>query len=110
MQYSYSIGETFAVSEMAVVDVFTRLIFNDQGEFTATEKTIIETFRTVDANVLMDSYSEMGEYLRNLGVREMIHLVARIREQLAAQSLGGAQQSATSASLPGDRDKGNCSN
>ena len=46
------------VSEMAIVDTFARLIFQDQGDFSLREKMIIETFKMVDANVLQDSYSE----------------------------------------------------
>ena len=83
---SFDIDEHSPVSEMAVVDTFTRLIFGDQDDFNATEEMIIQAFRSVDANVLMDTHAEMGLYLRSLGVREMIHLVSRIREQLAAES------------------------
>ncbi|MAT94412.1 MAG: hypothetical protein CME59_17670 [Halioglobus sp.] len=71
---------------MAVVDTFTRLIFDEADELGAREQVIIEAFRSVDDNVLMDTLPEMGEYLRNLGVREMIHLVARIREHIQAQA------------------------
>ena len=80
--YSDSEMEASHISEMAIVDTFTRLIFADDGGFDPREELIIETFRTVDANVLLDSYGEMGEYLSDLGVREMIHLVSRIREQI----------------------------
>lgn len=106
MRNSYNISEELAVSEMAVVDTFTRLIFNDQGDFSLTESAIIEAFRTVDANVLMDSYAQMGQYLRELGVREMIHLVARICEQLDAQRLGVARSALASANRCGSHDKG----
>jgi hypothetical protein len=84
MRYTYSDSDRDVnhISEMAIVDTFTRLIFADDSGFDLREELIIETFRTVDANVLLDSYVEMGEYLRNLGVREMIHLVSRIREQV----------------------------
>jgi hypothetical protein len=36
----------------------------------------------VDANVALDSHRDMGEYLRALGVREMIQMVARVQQQL----------------------------
>lgn len=83
MRSSCATRDVDPVSEMAIVDTFTRLIFGDQSNFSPREEMIIQTFRSVDNNVLMDSYADMGGYLRNLGVREMIHLVARIREQLA---------------------------
>ncbi|HEY6131108.1 MAG TPA: hypothetical protein VIV27_03780 [Halioglobus sp.] len=69
------------VTEMAIVNTFTKLIFGD-GSYTAKELMIIEAFRSVDANVLRDSPQEMGEYLRNLGVREMIQLVSRLRQHI----------------------------
>lgn len=89
-----------AVSEMAIVDTFTRLIFSDiEGGFDAGEQNTIAAFRHVDANVLMDTYAEMGEYLRSLGVREMIHLVPRIREDLE-QSAAAGGISAPSEGIP----------
>lgn len=71
------------VSEMAIVDTFTKLIFGECGDYSARERLIIDAFREVDTNVFRDTYPEMGEYLRNLGVHEMIHLVARLREHIA---------------------------
>ena len=67
---------------MAIVDTFTKLIFGESESYSSCERLIIDAFREVDANVFRDTYSEMGEYLRNLGVREMIHLVARLKEHL----------------------------
>lgn len=80
----YSFIEGGAVSEMAIVDTFTKLIFGEEGEFSSGELLIIETLRAVDHNVTLDDHRAMGEYLSALGVREMIQLVSRVREQLAA--------------------------
>ena len=91
-----------AVSEMAIVDTFTKLIFGADEGYSARELSIIEAFRAVDLSVLHDSHHEMGEYLRNLGVREMIHLVSRLREHMltGADALtGGCQEAADN--LPG---------
>jgi len=68
---------------MAVVDTFTKLIFGDEG-FTAREAAIIEAFRSVNPDVQHDTYPDMGEYLRGLGVSEMIQLVSKLREHMAA--------------------------
>lgn len=87
MRFNCPPSDSDPVSEMAIVDTFTRLIFGDEAEFSLRELSIIQAFRSVDANVLMDSYGEMGEYLRNLGVSEMIHLVSRIRQHLEEQAL-----------------------
>lgn len=95
------------VSEMAIVDTFTKLIFGADEGYDARELSIIEAFRAVDLNVLHDSHRDMGEYLRNLGVREMIHLVARLREHMLSgvgALTGGCQQAAgTLPRHPGNR-------
>ena len=70
------------VSEMAIVDTFTKLIFGAQDGFSASEELIIRTLRVVDTSVAPDSYSEMGDYLRALGVAEMIQLVTRVQARL----------------------------
>jgi hypothetical protein len=72
------------ITEMAIVDTFTRLIFSED-DFARTELSIIRAFRAVEPNVRHDTLHEMGSYLRQLGVREMIALVAHV-----SQHLGGA--------------------
>ena len=72
------------VSEMAIVDTFTKLIFGDDNQYDAHQLAIIQALRDVDANVALDSHGEMGAYLRALGVREMIGLVSRVRGALAS--------------------------
>jgi len=100
MQRAYSVTDGGAVSEMAIVDTFTKLIFGEERDYSARELLIIQAFRSVDANVLLDNHRDMGEYLRALGVREMIHLVSRVQEQLVAgmASLTGKNGHALTAS------------
>ena len=81
MQSDYKNNEDSPVTEMAIVNTFTKLIFGDGG-YTERESMIIQAFRAVDNCVLRDSHQEMGEYLRNLGVREMIQLVSRVRQYI----------------------------
>lgn len=76
------VAKTGLVSEMDIVDTFTKLIFGEEEGYSVRELSIIRAFRAVDSNVLRDTHSEMGEYLRNLGVREMIHLVSCLRENM----------------------------
>jgi len=83
MNSDYDFREGGPVSEMAIVDTFTKLIFGEESEYSGRELMIIQAFRRVDVNVGQDSHHEMGGYLRALGVREMIKLVSRVREQLA---------------------------
>ena len=81
LQHAHDKKERGPITEMAIVNTFTKLIFGDEG-YTSRELLIIEAFRIVDPNVLRDSLAEMGEYLRSLGVREMIHLVSRLRQHM----------------------------
>ncbi|MEM9255684.1 MAG: hypothetical protein AAGA91_09560 [Pseudomonadota bacterium] len=81
-------NDNMPITEMAIVDTFTRLIFGDEEDFGLPEMHIISGFREVDVNVMHDTPVEMGKYLRNLGVREMIHLVSRLREHLAREDSG----------------------
>jgi len=81
VQHSDNKNNVGPMTEMAIVNTFTKLIFGDEAD-SARELVIIQAFRSVDANVLRDSQQEMGEYLRSLGVREMIQLVARLRQHI----------------------------
>lgn len=70
------------VGEMAIVDTFTKLIFGEESQYSYRELMIIQAFRNVDANVVLDSHRDMGTYLRALGVGEMIKLVSRVQDQM----------------------------
>ena len=70
------------VSEMTIVDTFTKLIFGEEARYSNQELMIIQAFRMVDTNVVFDSHRDMGAYLRALGVGEMIQLVTRVQQQL----------------------------
>ena len=79
MARAYKVDDS-PISEMAIVDTITKLIFGEEDDYDSRELTIIQALRMVDANVLLDSHRDMGGYLRALGVAEMIQLVARVRE------------------------------
>ena len=68
--------------ELAIVNVFTQLIFAVEQEWSEQELSIIQALRTTDHNIYMDSNREMGIYLRALGVQEMIGLVSEVKSQL----------------------------
>ncbi|MEP0203780.1 MAG: hypothetical protein ABJ084_05890 [Halioglobus sp.] len=76
--------QTSGVSEMAIVDTFTKLIFGESAQYSSQELLIIQALRLADANVALDSHGDMGGYLRALGVAEMIHLVSDVQQQLAS--------------------------
>ena len=71
-----------APTELAIVDVFTKLIFAVEQDWDDQELSIVQALRQVDHHVYMDSNVEMGTYLRALGVQEMIKLVSRVKCQL----------------------------
>ncbi len=71
------------VSGMAIVDTFTRLIFGEEAPRSAEESLIIQALRQVDQHVSLDDDRAVGEYLRAMGVEEMIGLVSRVRSHIA---------------------------
>lgn len=78
--------EDESVSEMDIVDTFTKLIFGEEEGYSDRELAIIEAFPLVDVNLPRSTHREMGKYLHSLGVREMIQLVARLREHLQSDA------------------------
>lgn len=70
-------------SEMLIVDLFTKLIFGQADELSEQELSIVQALRMADDNISMDSYQEMGVYLRALGVQEMIGLVSQVKQGMA---------------------------
>ncbi len=78
MENSYNFRRGGAVSEMAIVDTFTKLIFGEEARYSDGELRIILALRGVDNNVALDDHHQMGVYLRALGVNEMIKLVSRV--------------------------------
>lgn len=82
MRHAPQEKEDGSVSEMAIVNTFAKLIFGDEV-YTACELSIIEAFQVMDTTVSGDDRKELGEYLRNLGVREMIQLVFGLQQTLS---------------------------
>jgi hypothetical protein len=78
MKCTFEISEGGKVSEMAIVDTFTKLIFGQESQYSDRELQIIQALRMIDHNVSLDDHHDMGIYLRALGVREMIGLVSRV--------------------------------
>jgi hypothetical protein len=84
MKTSYNYRSGDSVSELAIVDTFTKLIFGEENRYSDTELRIIQGFRITDDNVAVDGHRDMGVYLRALGVEEMIRLVSRVQAQMAS--------------------------
>ncbi len=78
-------SETAIPSEMEIVDCFTRLIFTTDETLTDSERAIVETLSLVDCNMAHCSEpAEIGAYLRELGVREMVRLVRQVQDHFPA--------------------------
>ena len=60
MKRTYDFGTGGPVSEMAIVDTFTKLIFGEEDGFSSSEELIIQAFRLVDTSVARDSHKDMG--------------------------------------------------
>jgi len=95
-------------SEMAVVDTFTKLIFNAYSDgigsdYSTEQLAIVQALRDVDRNVALDSSREIGIYLRALGVREMIGLVSLVRQGYQAQRQPGLVPAGTESPASTDR-------
>lgn len=86
MSHSHNSSDDSAISELSIVDTFTRLIFGDEDGYNRHELSVIQALRMVDLTVLGDSHRDMGAYLREMEVGEMIELVGRVRRQLATMS------------------------
>jgi hypothetical protein len=83
MKTSYNYSSSDSVSELAIVDTFTKLIFGEETRYSDAELRIVQALRLTDDNVALDGHHDMGIYLRALGVEEMIRLVSRVQGQMA---------------------------
>jgi hypothetical protein len=83
MSVRHRAGPDYAVSEMEIVDTFTKLIFGGEAHYTDLESLIIQGLRTADPYLTLDNHTDMGRYLRALGVKEMVKLVSQVRLEMA---------------------------
>ncbi len=78
-------------SEMEIVDTFTHLIFGGDDELSDREMSIVQTLCSVDQHAAVCPTREIGSYLRDLGVKEMIGLVGRVRSHFPAPAPTGSR-------------------
>ena len=73
---------------MEIVDTFTRLILAADEGLSPHDQSIVHTLCLVDDNAAHchgeERPQELGAYLRELGVSEMIRLVKRVRANYLA--------------------------
>lgn len=70
------------LDEMSIVDVITRLIFDAEAELHAGELLVVESLGKVETALYGRSRREISEYLRSMGVDEMIAAVNSIKQQI----------------------------
>ena len=100
MKSSYNYSSTQSVSELAIVDTFTKLIFGEESRYSNSKLRIIQALRLADDNVALDGHHDMGVYLRALGVDEMIKLVSRVQAQMSYGHSRPPRRRGTDARFP----------
>ncbi len=78
---------TELMDEMAIVGVFTRLIFDPDAELDDTELLVVELLAQQEPGLSAATRRELSEHLRAMGVDEMITVVARIKQSIEQRGL-----------------------
>ncbi len=73
------------IDEMSIVDIFTQLIFDAESELDDREELILDLLADHDEVLLNASRRDFSEYLRAMGVDEMIKVVAILKSQYERQ-------------------------
>ncbi len=77
--------ETGATDEMSIVDVFTKLIFDADSVLDETESLIVEILGQIETSLFEASRRDISEFLRAMGVDEMISTVGQVKRSLDQQ-------------------------
>ena len=67
------------LSEMAIVDIFTRLILDTETPLNSSEQLVISLLEQFDHATADFSRQDLSDYLRLLAVDEMITLVGELK-------------------------------
>lgn len=79
--------DALAVDEMAIVDMFTKLIFDAEAEIDPWESVMLSLLCEYEASLDRASPREISEYLRSMAVSEMIVVVGHIKQQCEQRHL-----------------------
>lgn len=74
------------VDEMSIVDTITRLIFDAESELQAFDSRVVASLGDLDRSLVDLDRRQISEYLRAMGVDEMISAVNRIRHLMMQQA------------------------
>jgi hypothetical protein len=73
------------MDEMSIVDIFTKLIFDAQSALDESEVQILALLTHYDETLLKASRRDLSEYLRAMGVDEMIKVVSVLKSEYEKQ-------------------------
>jgi hypothetical protein len=73
------------MDEMSIVDIFTKLIFDAQSALDDSEVQVLELLTHYDETLLKASRRDLSEYLRAMGVDEMIKVVSVLKSEYEKQ-------------------------
>lgn len=77
--------ETGAMDEMSIVDVFTKLIFDADSVLYEAESQVVEILGQIESSLYEASRRDISEFLRAMGVDEMISIVGQVKRSLDQQ-------------------------
>ena len=73
------------MDEMSIVDVFTKLIFDAQSSLDDSEELVLSLLTHYDETLLKSTRRDISEYLRAMGVDEMIRVVSVLKYEYEKQ-------------------------
>ena len=73
------------MDEMSIVDIFTKLIFDAQSALDESEVQVLALLTHYDETLLKASRRDVSEYLRAMGVDEMIKVVSELKSEYEKQ-------------------------
>jgi hypothetical protein len=74
-----------AMSEMAIVDVFTRLIFDADARLNKSERMIIELLCLHESTLVGAARRDISEFLRAMTIEEMTAVVNQLKTRFDQQ-------------------------
>lgn len=73
--------DVMAIDEMAIVDIFTKLIFDAEAELNHRQSAMVALLCEYEPSLASASPREISEYLRSMAVSEMIVVVGHIKQR-----------------------------
>lgn len=74
------------IDEMSIVDVLTKLIFDAESKLDEIEHLVVELLGQIEPSLVNAHRRDVSEYLRSMGVDEMIKAVGQIKTHMVRQS------------------------